>query len=460
MCGLFGTFDRADVDVSARLELLAHRGPDGSGVLSCGPAVHGHVRLALVDLTAASDQPFRLEGAVLSFNGEIWNYRQVRDKLIALGCAFTTTGDTEVLARALDYWGIESALLRLEGMFAFAWSSADGAHYLARDRFGKVPLYVNRRGTGFLWSSERKALQKGEHAIALPAGHYLDLTTSRMTRWYTLPTEAPRDNRSIAAMLEQGVASRLAADAPVCCLISGGLDSSLILRMAANHAENGREVVAYTARLESETADLKAARRLCVLYGIRLVEVPVPQPTSAALHEAVRVIEIPSKAQTEIAAMCIPLARAIASDGFKACLSGEAADELFGGYGSMCIKGSSASDAGWRDIRVAQLAKMARGNFIRCNKVFMAAGVECRLPFMERALVETVLAMTKAACPPGKRALKDAARGIVPDWVISRPKDTFQGGAGMTDAAAIAIMNPTVYYNTACRTMYGAHAGD
>lgn len=454
MCGLLGTFNRPDVDVAARLELIAHRGPDGSGVVSCGPAVHGHVRLALVDLTSASAQPYRHGSAVLSFNGEIWNWREVRRDLEALGRTFRSNGDTEVLAQALDQWGTD-ALPRLEGMFAFAWSSGD-SHLLVRDRFGKVPLYVNRRGDGFVWSSERKGLGLTLPAIALPPGAILDLTTGHVTQWYTLPDRSD-DNRPLIDILEAGVLKRLDADAPVCCLISGGLDSSLILNKAC---ATGREVVAYTAKLENDTPDLKAARSLCTLYGIKLVEVPVPWPTAASLSAAVASIEIPSKAQVEIAAMCLPLAQAIASDGFKACLSGEGADELFGGYGSMCIKGSSADDAGWRDIRVAQLAKMARGNFVRCNKVFMAHGVECRLPFMERALVEVTLAMTKAECPPGKKALKAAAQGVVPDWIIRRPKDTFQGGAGMINAAAVSLHNPKAYYARECRTLYGAQAGD
>jgi asparagine synthase (glutamine-hydrolysing) len=458
MCGLFGTFRWKSIDVAARLELLAHRGPDGSGIAEQDGAVHGHVRLALVDLTDASAQPFRHLDGLLSFNGEIWNWREVRFELEGLGRTFRTSGDTEVLAQALDEWGI-AALPRLEGMFAFAWSTSSG-HWLVRDRYGKVPLYVTRRGDAFAWSSERKGFRDGEQAVALPPGTMLDLTTGSMARWYGLPEERPRDNRPLAQMLEAGVRARLAADAPVCCLISGGLDSSLILSMARSAAQEGREVVAYTARLADGSHDLKAARRLCDLYGIRLVEVPVRSPEPRDLEAAVRAIEIPSKAQVEIAALCIPLAAAIASDGFKACLSGEAADELFGGYGNMCIAGSRADDAEWRAIRVAQLAKMARGNFIRCNKVFMAHGVECRLPFMERALVETVLAMSKADCPPGKKALKAAADGLVPDWIIRRPKDTFQGGAGMIDAAASVVPNPKAFYTATCRTLYGPRAGD
>jgi asparagine synthase (glutamine-hydrolysing) len=215
-------------------------------------------------------------------------------------------------------------------------------------------------------------------------------------------------------------------------------------------------VVAYTAVYDPGSSDLHMARRLCRALGVELREVRVPAVTAGALSEALRTIEIRSKAQVEIAALCLPLARRMAADGFKACLSGEAADELFGGYGNLCIRASRTDDGGWRALRRRQLAKMARGNFVRCNKAFMAAGVECRLPFMERPLVESVLAMGKAECPPGKGLLKGAARGLLPPEVIRRPKETFQGGSGVAAAAARAVANPTRFYNAEARRLYGA----
>lgn len=453
MCGLVGAFNLPAFDVGAGIDRLRHRGPDGSGVIDHGPARHGHVRLSLVDLSAASDQPFRYGDAVLTFNGEIWNFREVRAELEALGRTFRTTGDTEVLAAALDHWGIDDALPRLEGMFCFVWSKGD-QHVIARDRFGEIPLYIARQVDGYAWASERKGLGRDFPAAPMPPGAILDLTTGRLRTWYALPDRIT-DNRPLDLMLRDGVSSRLAADAPLCVLISGGLDSSLVLSMAKDLKP---DVVAYTAVLDGASPDLRAARRLCAELDVRLIEVPVSRPTPQALEAAARAIEIPSKAQVEIAALCIPLAQAIGSDGFKACLSGEAADELFGGYGNMCIKGSRADDAAWREIRLAAVRKMARGNFVRCNKAFMAAGVECRLPFIETALVETALAMSKADCPPGKKALKAVSRGIVPDWIVNRQKETFQGGAGMDDAAAEVVPDPARFYRSVIATAYGQAA--
>src|SRR6185437_10744828 len=205
MCGILGSFACPAFDVASRLDLIRHRGPDGSGVMTAGPAVHVHVRLSLVDLSHASDQPFCRSGGTLSFTGEIWNYRDVRADLEERGHQFHTTGDTEVLAAALIEWQ-EAALPKLEGMFAFAWSYRD-SHILARDRYGKIPLYVSRRGKSFVWSNERKGLGKEWPAVALPAGSVLDLTEGTVRHWYSLPAASPT-NRSIGTLLEDGVAAR------------------------------------------------------------------------------------------------------------------------------------------------------------------------------------------------------------------------------------------------------------
>lgn len=447
MCGIAGAH-RSTWNVDAALARIRHRGPDGSGTAQEGATVHGHVRLAVLDLTDASAQPFRYCGGLLTFNGEVWNYRELREELRALGHEFRTTGDTEVLAAALSQWGV-AALQRLDGMFAFAWTHGP-LSILARDQFGKVPLYVKRTSAAFEWASERKAWGDGHGAAAAPLAPatWLDLNTARVATYYRLPESRAG---SVLPMLTEGVRKRLNADAPLCVLISGGLDSAAVLILAKRAKP---DVVAYTAKLDDGATDLRAARQLCREVDVPLREVQVSAPTPESIERAARCIEIPSKAQTEIATLCIPLAERIARDGFKVCLSGEASDELFGGYGNMAIAASQPG-ASWRKIRVDQLAKMARGNFVRCNKAFMAAGVECRLPFMETALVEHVLGLDKRDCPPGKGALKMALRGVVPEWVSRRTKETFQGSSGMADACARVVSEPTRFYNATIRRAFG-----
>jgi asparagine synthase (glutamine-hydrolysing) len=452
VCGIVGKFGFPDFDVADGLRRIIHRGPDGHAVEEHDGMTHGHCRLSLLDLSTASAQPFHYRGGVLSFNGEVWNFRELRAELAGLGHAFTTTGDTEVLAAALDEWGTD-ALQRLDGMFAFAWSRGQ-TRILVRDRYGKTPLYALRRGRGFAWASERKAFGARSGAAApVPPGSLIDLDAGTVRRWYAVPDRADHGPGDLLGLLDGGVRRRLVADAPLCVLVSGGLDSAAILTLAKRHKP---DVVGYTAALDLASPDLLAARRLCAELGVELREVRVDAPDHAAIRAAVSAIEIPSKAQIEIALLCLPLARRIAADGFKACLSGEAADELFGGYGNMMIQGSSCDDAGWRQLRLDQLAKMARGNFVRCNKAFLSAGVECRLPFMNRSLVECVLSLSKRDCPPGKGLLKRALAGVVPPWVVARQKQTFQGASGMANACARIVAEPVRFYNAETRSLFGA----
>jgi asparagine synthase (glutamine-hydrolysing) len=432
--------------VSRGLDRLGHRGPDGRGEATVGEAVHGHVRLSLLDLTDAGAQPWREAGGTLTFVGEVWNHADLRDELELEGCTFRSATDTEALAKLLSRDGPEETLEKIDGMFAFAWSDGRGGHWLARDGFGKVPLHVVRRGRAFEWSSERKAWDRGGEAVDLPPGSLLDLTTGRLATRSTVPgLDATKtvDPAAVLNLLRSGVRRRLAADAPTCVLCSGGLDSAAILALAA---EARPDVAAFHAFLDRRSTDLAAARRLCSLLGVRLTEVPIAPPTRRSLADAVRAAELDSKVQCEIGLACTPLARAIKAEGFKACLSGEASDELFGGYGnSICMAAAGSSwgrktnDLEWVTHRRRLLARMASGNFARCNKSFMAGGVECRLPFMERGLVELALSLGLAGCPPGKLLLKESLRGLLPAWVIERDKETFQGGAGISAAAEAAV---------------------
>lgn len=428
------------------LDRISHRGPDGRGI----KGMHGHVRLSLVDLSDASAQPFELCGSILSFNGEIWNHNELRKELQQAGVVFRTTGDTEVLAAMLDRYGI-SCLNRLDGMFAFSWTSRHGESWVVRDSFGKVPMYVAKTKHGFMWASERKAFTWMVVPLAIPPGHAFCVDSGKWLKWYSLPSPEPTSSIDVLKMLDDGVKKRLSADAPVCCLISGGLDSSLVLALAKRQNKN---VVAYTAYYNDQSDDLKSAIRICDELGVDLVKVKVKVDTHELL-DAILSIEIASKAQIEIAVLCLPLAERIRADGFKACLSGEAADELFGGYGNFCIKASGVDDAGVVELRKELLAKMSRGNFIRCNKVFMAKSIECRLPFMEQRLVERTIQLGKKESPVNKKLLKAAAVGILPNWVINRKKDTFQGGSGVADKVAAIIRNPKLFYNSESRKLFG-----
>jgi asparagine synthase (glutamine-hydrolysing) len=447
VCGLIGGTSSLLGDPDAALDRVAHRGPDGRGWATVGEFTLGHTRLAIQDPTGAAAQPFTHGPVTLTYNGELWNADALRAGLTG---PWASTGDTEVLAALLAARGV-AGLNDADGMFAAAWQDEHGT-WLARDRYGKIPLYAARTPRGWLWASELRALPRGLRGVPVEPGTAVDLPSGRVHRWAQWTPGGPADPGSVLGLLRAGVTARMISDRPVCFLLSGGLDSSLVLALARDlHPDP----VAYTAVYNPASADLRAARRVAAELDVPLVEVKVPDPDTAAISEAVRVVEAPMKAQVEIALAHLPLARAIASDGFRVALSGEGADELFGGYGNTAIAASRTGDAGYRQIKLDLLAKMARGNFPRVNKVFMAAGVEGRLPFLHRPLVELAVDAGKAASPLGKRLLKDAAGPVLPAWVIRRPKDTFQGGTGIAAAAAGVVAAPARFYNAEARRLLG-----
>ena len=457
MCGVFGSIGAVPEQVSRALDATAHRGPDARGQIEVGNVVLGHVRLSILDLDRRSDQPFRAGDVAISFNGEIWNHAEVRRELEALGRVFRTTGDTEVLAHALDEWD-EAALPRLQGMFAVAWTRGGEVLKAARDRFGEVPLH-GTLSRPFCVASEVRALVAAgalpEHVFWVPPGHVARASgvasgrPAEVVPWYSPPVVPARLARREAAVrlraaLRAGVAERAISDASVCCLLSGGLDSAAVLKFL-NEARPG--TVAYTAVMNRKSPDLRAAREVAEALGSELREVEVPLPTGSDLAGVVRAIEMPHKAQVEIGWACLHLARRMRADGFKVTYSGEGSDELWASYG---FAYHALKTQGWHEYRRDLFLTQHRKNFARCNKVFMAHSIECRLPFLNTGLVELALSLPRDAVQDGARrpkaVLQEAMEGLLPDSVVRRTKLAFQDGLGLKDAVADSVSDARALY--------------
>ena len=375
MCGIAGTYQQAEgkLITSVMLERLAHRGPDASAVLeSVNPrasVVLGHLRLSIIDLSAAADGPFTKNGLTISYNGELYNYRQLRAELERSGVRFVTTSDTEVVLEAWRAWG-PGCLERFRGMFAFAvHDHATDELALARDPLGIKPLYVMPRGEGIVFASELKAIVTAvgheltidplalaasamyywlpEQVCAVqgvskhPAGtwtvHRPDGTSTSGTYWDPAVASAeaarggPRDLRSV---VEESVEAHLVSDVPVASFLSGGLDSSLVTAIAHRHHPG---IEAYSIafrgqdqRLEAMPDDARYARTMAQHLGIRLHEIEIAPDVVDMLPRVVDVLDEPigDPAAINTLLMC-ESARAA---GVKVLLSGMGADELFGGY--------------------------------------------------------------------------------------------------------------------------------
>ncbi|WGL53316.1 asparagine synthase (glutamine-hydrolyzing) [Nocardioides sp. BP30] len=375
MCGIAGAFGQHDGKelVAAMTERLAHRGPDAGAlaehVTPTSSVVLGHRRLAIIDPTAAADQPLRRGGLTLVYNGELYNFRELRAELEGHGVVFATSSDTEVVLEAWRWWG-PAALTRFRGMFALAIHDQDsGTLSLARDPLGIKPLYVMARGEGLLFSSELKALlgvvgdelrvnEAGMVAAALfrwlPAQdsaiagvrqlrpgtwetHHPDGRRESGTSWDPVAVaEAARHTTGpdLRAVLEEAVHAHLISDVPVATLLSGGLDSSIVTALAhRDEPQMAAWTIAFREqdkRMEAMPDDARYARRLADRLGIRLHEIELRPDVADLLPRMVATLDEPigDPAAINTFLMC----RAAREAGIKVLLSGTGADELFGGY--------------------------------------------------------------------------------------------------------------------------------
>ncbi len=362
MCGVFGIIgDYCPQKARAALERIAHRGRDHCGIVEEEGVFLAHRRLSITDLHPRARQPMRRGKVLLSFNGEIYNHARLREKL---GGEWETRSDTEVLLRAYETWGIE-CLEHLEGMFAFALLDGDKL-YLARDRFGKKPLFYHRGERGFFFASEIKALKpflpslrlnsEALHSYLsflapvpphtfydgiekLEAGEWLCYEHGKLTRrrYYSL-LDAPSSalasfEEAIEALdehLHRSVAMRLPGEVPAAALLSGGLDSAMICAVAASQ---GTKLPVFTlgydeyGGYDERSNAAQTARHL----GLEHTEVVMSRSDfDAHLDEMLDHMDEPLNDPAALPLYL--LMRRIASEGYKVVLSGEGSDELFLGY--------------------------------------------------------------------------------------------------------------------------------
>lgn len=390
MCGIFGVVSLnglADIDqVNDGIGRISHRGPDGSGTWLSGDGrvALGHRRLSIIDLSMASHQPMATDDGryTIVFNGEIYNYRALRDELMALGFPFVSTGDTEVVLAAYRVWGA-GCLEKMNGMFALAiHDRGDATHppqlFFARDRAGEKPFYYIKDERRFQFASELKSLRHGgrvslnglNHYLALgyvpgglclfegvhklPPGHCgrLDLNsgTLQIWRYWALPENRPDarvDGPQLAAeagsLLEDSVRLRLVADVPVGVLLSGGLDSSLVVAAAARVSSS--PVDTFTIALPGSSLDEALHAQLVAShFGTRHHVLPLADASLNQLDGLAPFVDEPIADSSILPAW---LVFGLARQQVTVALGGDGGDELFGGYGDYTNSLSDAARWGW-----------------------------------------------------------------------------------------------------------------
>ncbi len=375
MCGIAGCYQQADGQklVDVMTERIAHRGPDATGTWSHEDdrvAVHlGHLRLSIIDLSAAANQPLSKNGLTLVYNGELYNFKALRADLKARGVDFVTESDTEVVLEAWRAWG-PRALRRFRGMFAFALADEmTGELVLARDPFGIKPLYYLPRGEGLVFASELKGLTAAvgpelriepgamvasmlyywvpdqqcaiEGVRKLPPGSWARIrpdgrfSVDRYWRIADVALEAAAwPAPDLGTVVKESVITHLVSDVPVSSFLSGGLDSSIV-SVLAHQAGQGIDAYTITFRrqdqgLEAMPDDAVYARKVASRFGIELHEIEIAPDIVSLLPRVVDALDEPigDPAAINTLLMC----QAARERGVKVVLSGMGADELFGGY--------------------------------------------------------------------------------------------------------------------------------
>ena len=458
MCGIVCAFnikgnkDLVRGNVLQMAQKVRHRGPDWSGIYSSENAILAHERLAIVDPTSGKQPILSEDGLkVIAVNGEIYNHQNLKDSF-ATDYNFRTESDCEVILALYEKKGI-SFLNDLNGIFAFAlYDSSNDKYIIARDHMGIIPLYMGwDKDDIFYVSSELKSLEGVCDKIELfPPGHYLESSSTDLKKWYNpewVSYDHVKDSetsiKAIHDSLSAAVKRQLMSDVPYGVLLSGGLDSSitsaLAKKFASKRVESNDKQDAWWPQLHSfsvglkDAPDLKAARIVADHIGTIHHEINFTvQEGIDAIRDVIYHLETYDITTIRASTPMYLIARAIKSLGIKMVLSGEGADELFGGY-LYFHKAPNAKE--FHEETVRKLDKLHQYDCLRANKSLAAWGIEGRVPFLDKEFIDVAMNIN----PEDKMikngriekwVLREAFKDYLPESVLWRQKEQFSDGVG------------------------------
>ncbi len=458
MCGITAIFNIREGKEELRQQALKmskrirHRGPDWSGIYTGKSAILAHERLSIVD-PASGGQPLKSKDGklILTVNGEIYNHREIREQLKD-EYEFQTGSDCEVILALYKKKGVD-CIEELNGIFSFALYDEDKDEYfIARDPIGVIPLYIGYDNEGHLLvSSELKGLE-GFAAYYEPfaPGHYFYSKDTELTRWYVrdwMTFDNVKNNsasvKELHDALEAAVQRQLMTDVPYGVLLSGGLDSSITSAIAKQYAakriETNGTADAWWPQLHSfaigleGSPDLAAAKKAADYIGTVHHEIHYTiQEGLDALRDVIYYIETYDVTTVRASTPMYLIARVIKSMGIKMVLSGEGADEVFGGY----LYFHKAPDAkAFHEETLRKISKLYLYDCLRANKSLAAWGVEGRVPFLDKEFLDVAMRLNpEAKMAPGKviekKILREAFSHILPEEIAWRQKEQFSDGVG------------------------------
>lgn len=458
MCGIVCAFDlkqKSEILRPLVLQMskkIRHRGPDWSGVYSDNKTIMVHERLAIIDPASGKQPLFSLDRKlILAANGEIYNHRQIRS-CYKDSYKFQTQSDCEVILALYKQKGVDF-VDDLNGIFGFAiYDVENDEYFIARDHMGVIPLYMgwDQNGT-FYVASELKALEGYCTKIELfPPGHFLSSKDGKLVQWYNrewVEFSAVKENETtiseIKKALEDAVHRQLMSDVPYGVLLSGGLDSSVTSAIAKKYAsrrvESDDQAAAWWPQLHSFSVglegspDLAAAQVVADHIGTVHHEIKFTiQEGLDAVRDVVYNLETYDITTIRASIPMYLMARVIKSMGIKMVLSGEGADELFGGY-LYFHKAPNAEE--FHDETVRKLNKLHMYDCLRANKSLAAWGIEGRVPFLDKEFIDVAMRINpQDKMINGERmekwVVRKAFEDMLPESVVWRQKEQFSDGVG------------------------------
>ncbi|WP_168404962.1 asparagine synthase B [Erwinia amylovora] len=459
MCSIFGVLDLKSDPAELRKKalelsrLMRHRGPDWSGVYADEHAILAHERLSIVDVNNGAQPLYNAAHThVLAVNGEIYNHQALRAEL-SDRYEFQTDSDCEVILALYQEKGVEY-LDDLQGMFAFIlYDSVKNTYLIGRDHIGIIPLYMGNDEHGNLFvASEMKALVPVCRSIEeFPAGSYLSSSDGEVRRYwqrdwfdYSAVEDNTTDAQALKNALEESVKSHLMSDVPYGVLLSGGLDSSIISaitkRYAAKRVEDEDKSDAWWPQLHSfavgleGSPDLKAAKAVAEHLGTVHHEIHFTvQEGLDAIRDVIYHIETYDVTTIRASTPMYLMSRKIKAMGIKMVLSGEGADEVFGGY-LYFHKAPNARE--FHEENVRKLHALHMFDCARANKAMSAWGVEARVPFLDKKFLDVAMRINPQDKMCGsngkmeKHILRQCFASYLPESVAWRQKEQFSDGVG------------------------------
>lgn len=446
MCGILAIIGKGKDEqlVKQLSKRMSHRGPDESDIhVTENGHILSHERLSIIDLHSGRQPIQGCDTAWMVHNGEIYNHQELRDTVLK-DHVFRSKSDSEVIVHLYEKFGYDFVHL-LDGDFAFV--VIDGDDYIAgRDPLGVKPLYygVDERGRMYFASEMKPIADQCKTFSTFPPGHYYTAETG-FVKYYTPEYEdyttcdAEVDYTALRESLIEATRKRLMSDVPIGVLLSGGLDSSLTSSIAARLLkEKGKELHSFSIGLDAEAPDAKAARKVAEFLGTKHHEIHFTiEQGIEILDKLIWHLETYDVTSVRASTPMYFLSKAITDLGIKVVLSGEGADEIFGGY--LYFRNAPSTEDFTKET-IERVQKLFTADLLRADKSTMAHGLEARVPFLDKAFLDVAMKIKGEEKQPktydGKekyilrKAFDTPEQPYLPDEVLWRQKEQFSDGVG------------------------------